>query len=54
MEEISKNKKQTPQSVKFPLEVRKRQNKSETLKCVKKVPMGLPLQNKTIQRVIPS
>ena len=43
MEKISKNDKQTPKSVKFPLEVRERQNKSETLKCVKKVPMGLPL-----------
>ena len=46
MEEISKNKKQTPESVKFPLEVRERQNKSKTLKCVKKVPMGLPLSAK--------
>ena len=46
MEELSKNKKQTPESVKFPLEVRERQNKSKTLKCVKKVPMGLPLSPK--------
>ena len=46
MEKISKNDKQTPESVKFPLGVRERQNKSETLKCVKKVPMGLPLSPK--------
>ena len=43
MEKIAKNDKPTPESVKFPLEVRERQNKSETLKCVKKIPMGLPL-----------
>ena len=43
MEKISKNNKQTPETVKFPLEVRKRQNKSKTLECVKKFPMGLPL-----------
>ena len=51
MEKIVKNDKQTPESAKFPLEVRERQNESETLKCVKKFPMGLPL-SKTIQRVI--
>ena len=43
MEKISKNDKQTLENVKSPLEVRERQNKSETLKCVKKFPMGLPL-----------
>ena len=43
MEKILKNDKQTPESVKFPLEERERQDKSETLKCVKKFPMGLPL-----------
>ena len=31
MEKISKNDKQTPEFVKFPLEVRERQNKSKTL-----------------------
>ena len=51
MEEISKNKKQTPESVRFPLEVRERQNKSETLKCVKKVPMGLPLSPKQFKKL---
>ena len=40
---MSKNDKQTPESVKFPLEERERQKKSETLKCVKKFPMGLPI-----------
>ena len=43
MEKISKNDKQTPETVKSPLEVREGQNKSETLKRVKKFPMGLPL-----------
>ena len=43
MEKISKNDKQAPETVKSPLEVRERQSKSETLKCVKKFPMGLPL-----------
>ena len=51
MEEISKNKKQTPESVKFPLEVRERQNKSKTLKCVKKVPVGLPLSPKQFKEL---
>ena len=43
---MSRNDKQTPESVKFPLEERERQNKSETLKRVKKFPMGLPLSPK--------
>ena len=43
MEGISKNDKQTPESVKFPVEVRERQNKTNTLKFVKKIPIGLPL-----------
>ena len=43
MEKILKNDKQTLENVKSPLEVRERQNKSETLKRVKKFPMGLPL-----------
>ena len=45
MEGISKNIKQTPESVKFPLEVRERQNKTNTLKFVK-IPIGLPLSPK--------
>ena len=40
---MSKNDKQTLESVKFPLEEREGQNKSETLKCVKKFPLGLPI-----------
>ena len=46
MEGNSKNVKQTPESVKFPLEVRERQNKTNTLKFVKKIPIGLPLSPK--------
>ena len=51
MEKVSKNDKQTPESLKFPLEVRERQNKSETLKCVKKVPMSLPLSPKQFKEL---
>ena len=51
MEKISKNNKQTPESAKFPLEVRERQNKSETLKCVKKIPMGLPISPKQFKEL---
>ena len=43
MEKMSKKDKQTPEPVKFSLEVRERQNKYETIKCVKKIPMGLPI-----------
>ena len=46
MEGISKNVKQIPESVKFTLEVRERQNKTDTLKFVKKAPIGLPLSPK--------
>ena len=46
MEGIPKNDKQAPESVKSPLEVRERQNKTNTLKCVKKIPIGLPLSPK--------
>ena len=46
MEGISKNNKQTPESVKFPLEVRERQNKTKTLKFVERIPIGLPLSPK--------
>ena len=46
MEGISKNVKQTPESVKFTLEVRERQNKTVTPKFVNKIPMGLPLSPK--------
>ena len=43
MKGIYKNNKQTPESVKFTLDVRERQNKIDTLKSVKKIPMGLSL-----------
>ena len=46
MEGISKNVKQTPESVQFPLEVREKQNKTNTLEFVKKIPIGLPLSPK--------
>ena len=48
---MSKTDKQTPESVKFPLEERERQNKSETLKRVKKFPMGLPLSPKQFKEL---
>ena len=51
MEKISKNDKQAPESVKSPLEVRERQSKSETLKRVKKFPMGLPLSPKQFKEL---
>ena len=50
MEGISKNDKQTPESVKFPLEVRERQNKTKTIKFVKKIPIGLPLSPKQFRK----
>ena len=46
MEGISRNVKQTPESVKFTSEVRERQNKTNTLKFVNKTPIGLPLSPK--------
>ena len=46
MEEISKNDKQTPETTKFILEVRERQNKNKTLKFVEKIPIGLSLSPK--------
>ena len=46
MEGISKNDKQTPKSVTFTLEARERQNKTNTPKFVKKIPIGLPLSPK--------
>ena len=48
---MSKNDKQTLKSVKFPLEERERQNKSETLKRVKKFPMGLPISPKQFKEL---
>ena len=51
MEKISKNDKQAPETVKSPLEVRERQSKSETLKHIKKFPMGLPLSPKQFEEL---
>ena len=48
---MSKNDKQTSESVKFPLEEKERQNKSETLKLVKKFPMGLPISPKQFKEL---
>ena len=46
MEGISKNVKQTPESVKSTSKEREKQNKNNTLKFVKKIPIGLPLSPK--------
>ena len=46
MEEIFKNVKQTPESVKFLLKVKERQSKTNISKIVKKLPIGLPLSPK--------
>ena len=51
MEKISENDKQTPETVKSPLEVREKQNKSEILKRVKKFPMGLPISPKQFKEL---
>ena len=48
---MSKNDKQTLEPAKFSLEVRERQNRSETLKCVKKIPMGLPISAKQFKEL---
>ena len=46
MEGISKNIKQTPESVKSTLEERERQNRVNTLKFVNKISIGLSLSPK--------
>ena len=48
---MSRNDKQTLESVKFSLEVKERQNKFETIKCVKKIPMGLPISPKQFKEL---
>ena len=48
---MSKNDKQTLKFTKFSLEVRERQTKSETIKCVKKIPMGLPISPKQFKEL---
>ena len=49
MEGISKNIKQTAESVKSTSKVRVGQNKTNTLKFVKKIPIGLPLSPKQFE-----
>ena len=49
MEGISKNVKQTPESVKSTSEEREKQNKNNTLRFVKKIPIGLPLSPKQFE-----
>ena len=51
MGKMSGNDKQTPESVRFPLEEKERKIKSETLKRVKKFPMGLPLSPKQFREL---
>ena len=51
MEKITRSVKQTPESVKSPLEVRETQNKVNRLKFVKKIPMGLPLSPKQFKEL---
>ena len=51
MKKITKNVKQTPETVKFSLEVGKRQNKFEIIKGVKKVPMGLSISPKQFREL---
>ena len=46
-----KNDKQILESVMFSLEVREKQNKSETSKRVKKFPMGLPISPKQFKEL---
>ena len=51
MGKMSKKDKQTLETAKFSLEVRERQTKSETIKCVKKFPMGLPISPKQFKEL---
>ena len=48
---MPKNDRQTLESMKFSLEESERQNKSETLKRVKKFPMGLPISPKQFKEL---
>ena len=49
---MSKNDRQTSESIKFSLEVKERQTKFETIKCVKKIPMGLPISPKRFRELL--
>ena len=51
MKKITKNVKQTLETVKFSLEVGKRQDKFEIIKGVKKVPMGLSISPKQFREI---
>ena len=51
MKKIAKNVKQTPETIKFSLEVRKRQDKFEIIKGVKKIPMGLSISPKQFREL---
>ena len=48
---MPKNDGQTLESIKFSLEVGKRQNKFEIIKGVKKIPMGLPIPPKQFKEL---
>ena len=48
---MSRNDEQTLESVKFPLEEKERQIKSDTLKRVKKFPMGVPISPKQFREL---
>ena len=48
---MPKNDRQTLESIKFSLEVGKRQNKFEIIKGVKKVPMGLSIPPKQLREL---
>ena len=51
MGKIPKNDRQTLESIKFSLEVGKRQNKADSIKGVKKVPMGLSIPPKQFREL---
>ena len=51
MKKIAKNVKQTPETIKFSLEVGKRQDKFEIIKRVKKIPMGLSISPKQFREL---
>ena len=51
MKKIAKNIKQTPETVKFSLEVGKRQDEFEIIKGVGKVPMSLSMSPKQFRKL---
>ena len=51
MKKIAKNVKQTQETIKFSLEVEKRQDKFEIIKGVKKIPMGLSISPKQFREL---